>query len=345
MDLIELKTNNKFSGYETGLRKQLDRIKAHSLLYGRICHPIFVWEQTKEVVLGHCLVALAQEHPELQYTIICLPFSDWQEAQVFVVEYQLAQPYLSLWDKLEISLSCNEYWEQKELAKRNQGARNDLHTVTVEKLSSQDVNKIIAGKVGCSPTTVSNFTTIYFNGSKELTEKCKNGLSISAAYDILKGKPKKPKPKQNTGTATLQFEIVSCDIFAECEKNIDIGNKNIKRDNSIAIDQSVIVEKVTKSKIPDGNIWLVFHKKQGVLDIVKKSIDPERGKAYIKINSFIIKPKEDSDDMVILEADHINIGPNEYNRKDESDFEHAGNQAAPALLESSLTNDNQRGTL
>jgi hypothetical protein len=90
---------------------------------------------------------------------------------------------------------------------------------------------------------------------------------------------------------------------------------------SIAIDHSVLVEKVTKSKIPDGNIWLVFHKKQGVLDVVKKSMDSEHGKAYIKLDSYIFKSKEDSDDMVILEADHINSGPNEYNRKDESDFD------------------------
>ena len=320
MNLEDLKTNNKFRLYDKSLQKQLEVIRPNSLLYGRICHPIYVWEQTNEVVLGNCLVAMAKEHPELQYTIIMLPFSDWKEAQTFVIEYQIMQPYLSLWDKLVMTIDCEDYWQLKELAKRNQGTRNDIHTVTVGKLSSNDVNKIIADKIGCSTTTVSNFKAIYSSRKKDLIEKCKDGLSISSVYSMLKENVKKPKPETNPTPAKIEI-VQGFDVFTECERNFDIGKKNINRVNGFVPDPAVCIQKMQKAKIPDGRIWLVFHKDLGVVQVMKKTIDKEKGKITVKVDSFNCQIKESADAMYIMEADHINSGPTIHNGRDESDFD------------------------
>ncbi len=321
----ELKISKNFKEYDIADKKQTEAIKQHCQEHGQIYNPIFVWQETKEVLLGRSLVEIAKDYPELKYVIIDIPLASQQEAKVWIVEYLLPQPCFILWQKLTWSIDFGDYWELKERAKKAKGTRTDLRSDSEERLPPTEVNKIIARKVGCGATLVANFKAIYFSGKKQLIEKCEKGeMSISTAYEVLKGKKKekgksgKP-PKSKTPTETMVTE--DCDIFEECANNIDVGNKNTSKVNRTPPDPNPIIDKIQANEVPEGAFWVVLYRDRGALQVVKKSPTTDKGKIHIKLNAFNCKALESKDGVLIFEADHINGSEEKRNRKDETEFD------------------------
>lgn len=325
LKIDELKISKNFKEYDIADKKQTEAIKQHCLEHSRIFNPIYVRQETKEVLLGRSLVEIAKDHPELKYVIIDIPLANQQEAKIWIVEYLLPQTCFTLWQKLTWSIDFGDYWELKERAKKAKGTRTDLRSDPEGRLPTKEVNKIIASKVGCCPTLVANFKAIYFSGKKHLIEKCEKGeMSISAAYEALKGKKKekgksgKP-PKSKTPTKTIITE--NCDIIEECAKNIDIGNKDFRKDNGTPPDPNPIIDKIQANEVPDGAFWVVLYLDRRVLQVVKKSPTTDKGKIHIKLNAFNCKTLESKNGVLIFEADHINGSEEKRNRKDETEFD------------------------
>lgn len=319
-ELHSFKLNRKFQKYDKYLKLQQLSIEQHSLEHGRIFIPIFIWKETNEIIYGHTIYNIAQKFPELELIIIEIPFKDWQEAEAWVVDHILSQPSVSLWDKLELAVTCEHYWEIKELAKRSQGKRNDLSSAPEDKLPPLEVNRIIADKVSCGVTMVSYFKTIYHSRREEIIEKCREGnLSISTAYENHfapenKGKSKtKPKSKLNP---PFSFEILNNSFF---DGSKDVVSQKIVQSAEKAPDPQPVIDKLVKAKISEGHFWISLDKKTGAIQFFRKIVDEDKGVVQIKVDSFGCILKDTDDDRIIFEASYYGNEP--FKRKDESDFE------------------------
>ena len=120
---------------------------------GEIHSPIIVWQDQNTIVDGHSRLEILRKHPKLSYTVKEIPFADWQEVIVWVVEHHIARKSFTLFQRLEMGLNCEEYWKVKEEAKRKQGKRNDLTSPGDKKLEPIDTDLILAEKVGCGEVT------------------------------------------------------------------------------------------------------------------------------------------------------------------------------------------------
>ena len=318
----ELKVEKMLERLTPASKEELKALETMILADGEIHSPIIVWQGQNIVVDGHSRLAILKKHPKLNYTIKEIPFKDWQEAMVFIVEHHIARKSFTLWQKLEMAIQCETYWEAKAQAKANQGSRSDLKTPGDQKLKKINVNQIIADKVGCGITTVKQFKKVFAEPNEAIHQKCRESdMSIKRAYESLAPKnPPKKKPAPASPAETV-VDMDSFDILQECENNIDVGNKNTSRTNGTPMNSSVIVEKIQQEKVPDGAIWIVLNKEQGQAQLVKKSYDKEKGTIHVKVNTFNFKFLSSDDGVVILEADHINGGTEELLRKDDSEFE------------------------
>jgi hypothetical protein len=217
-------------------------------------------------------MATALKHVGFKYTIIYVPFENWQDPGVWAIEHLIAQPYMNLYEKLELSFSCKGYWLQKEAAKQNQGARTDLPKIALGKSEdSKEVCRIIAEKVGCSVPLVYAFKEIHFSKKEELKKECRTGeKSISAAYKELTGKSSakktKNEPKSQTSSCIAApastapaVSIINSDILHECENNIDVGKKNVHKANGTPPASVPIVDKVAKTRISHPDHGLCSH--------------------------------------------------------------------------------------
>ena len=188
----ELITHNR---YEELIPKTKEEVKALERVIiddGNIYNPIIVWKGKDIIIDGNLRWKIYQSHKkQLPYPPIKeIDFKDWQEALIWSIEHHISRKSLSLWQKLELAMTCENYWIAKVLAQEAKGARTDLRSVTDRKLKSTQVNEIVAKKVGCGRTTVMEFKKVY--DSPNYANKCRNGeMSISAAYaHIIKAEEK-----------------------------------------------------------------------------------------------------------------------------------------------------------
>jgi len=318
----ELNVDKMFERLTPVSKEELAALESMIVADCEIHSPIIVWQGEGIVVDGHSRLAILKKHPKLEHTIKEIPFKDWEEVMVWIVEHHIARKSFTLWQRLEMASNCEAYWQAKAQAKANQGNRSDLKTPGDKKSKNIDVNQIIAAKVGCGRTTVTQFRTVFKEASEAIKQKCREGdMSIKRAYESLA--PKNPQ-KRKTAPASSADTVVDMDgfdILEECENNIDVGKKKTSRSNGTPMDPSMIVEKIQQETVPDGAIWIVLHKGQAQIQIVKKSYDAEKGTIHVKVNSFKFKFLSSDAETLILEADHINGGQEELLRKDDSEFE------------------------
>ena len=309
-----------------------DEYKAAELLAlsdGEIFQPLFVWKGQAILIYGYHHWEILKSHPELKYTVREIEFQDWQEAQVWAIEHYIAQPETRLWHKLVAAIQCESYWLLKEDAKKAHGNRSESPSETEgDSDRSKEVNAIIARKVGCSTTYVYNFKRILSSCKKDIIALCRKGeLTISAAYARL-FLPKKSKVAKPGPQTPMVLDIDGSNIFDDCEKNINIGKKNTTSHNDIPVDPDPIAQQMRTAKIPDGAIWVTLHKKNGQMQVIRKSFDESKGVVLTTVNSYQCKIVSADDDIIILEADHINGGTRELRQKDDSEFENNSRKAS-----------------
>jgi hypothetical protein len=321
MNIEKLKLDKKYKDVFHVTKKELQSIEMLALQDGEIYHPLFVWKDQDILIYGYQYLKAIKAHSEIKYTTREIEFEDWQEAKVWAIEHYIAQPEILLWQKLEAAADCGAYWLLKEDAKDAQGKRTDLSTVTEDKSDeSKEVNAIIARRVGCGPTTVYNFKKVLASNSGDIIKLCRKGkLSISAAYSRLFA-PKKPRRTKVGPSTPMELEIDGIDIFDEAGNNIDIGRKKTDRHNGVPVDPEPIAQQIKMAKVPDGAIWIALHKKDGQMQVIKRSYDEDKGKIIANINAYNCKIIKSDDDLIILEADRINGGTTEISQKDDREF-------------------------
>jgi len=321
MSEIELKykVDEKFERLTPVNKEELAALENAIVADGEIFNPIVVWQGQGIVVDGHSRLQILKKHPKLKYTVKDVPFKDWQEVMVWIVEHHIARRSFSLWQKLEMALNCEEYWAAKAEAKRNQGTRTDLKSPGDKKSQSVDVNQIIADKVGCGKTTVTMFKTVFQQASEAVKQQCREGSkSIKSAYDSLPGKKEK---KLTSKPTQVTVSMDPCDLWEECENNIDVGKKKLLRANGVPMNSEEMVDRMYKAKVADGAVWVVLDKQHEQMLVMKKNVDKQKGVACVKVNSYLIKALSAENGVVVFEADHINGGVTESVRKDDSEFE------------------------
>ncbi len=325
----DLKADAKYKDIFSITQAEYNATELLAINDGEIFQPLFVWKGQSILVYGYHYWEILKAHPELNYTVREVEFQDWQEAKVWAIEHYIAQPETRLWQKLEAAVQCESYWLLKEDAKKAHGNRPESPSLSEGNSDqSKEVNAIIAQKVGCSATYVYNFKKILSSGTTDIIKLCRKGeLSISAAYARL-FLPKKPKIAKPGLQTPIELKIDSRDIFEDCEKNTDIGKKNTNRHNGIPVDPMPIAQQIKAANVPDGAIWVTLHKKDGQMQVVKKTFDEITGIVHMTVNSYQCKVVSADNDIIVIEADHINGGTRELRQKDDSDFENNSRRAS-----------------
>ena len=320
MKLEHIKEDAKYKEVFKADQTELKTIEQLAVQDGEIYFPLIVWKGENILVYGYQYLPIVKAHPEIRYSICEMDFADWQEAQVWAIEHYIAQPEVLLAQKLDIAINCGEYWLLKETAKRSQGKRTDLSSDSEGKLDqSNEVNKIIAAKVGCSLTYVYNYRKILSSGRMDIINLCRSGkLTISAAYAKL-FTPQKPRTKKPVTSAPIELKITDSDIFSACECHADSG-KRTNRIYATPVDPTPVVQKVATTDAPEGCIWIVLHKKQGQMQVVQRNYEKNKGTILAKINAYSCKMIENTDDRIVLEAEHIPASTTETIQKDDRDF-------------------------
>jgi hypothetical protein len=321
-ELSALKVDPKFDRLTPATEEGLRALENAILEDGEVQDPIKVWKDQGIVVDGHSRLAILKKHPDLPYSVRELPFENWEAVQAWIVERHIARKSFNLFQKLEMAITCEDYWKTKAEAKARQGTRNDLLPEDGKKSQAIDIAQVIAEKVGCSRSMVTNFKRVYTESPEGVKNKCRQGdMSITRAYNDLAKKNKKPENKSESHPATPTMVTEDGNIFDECEHDIDVGKKNTVSPNGTPCDVRSLVDEVEQSEIPDGAIWLVLNKEHSQMQVVKKSVDVERGSTHIKVNSFNCRLVSAKDGRIVFEADHINGGVQLSIRKDKTEFE------------------------
>lgn len=326
--LKKIKVEKRFRYLFMVPEEEVKAIEALALTDGEVYSPLFVWKEQGTLIYGYHLLAILKKHSQIKYTVRELELEDWQAAQVWAIEHYIAQPEISLWQKLEASIKCESYWVQKERAKKSQGTRTDLSSPGEDKLESSIVDDIIARKVGCCSTYVYYFRKIQASCNSHIIRQCQQGeMSIKAAYEKVTAEKttKKNKPKNNK---TIKIEINGLDIIAESQKNIKLDGKNVSGATTTPVDPNPIAEKMVAAKVPDGSIWISVDKKAGQLREVKKSFDELKGVIQIDVNAFNFRVVSNDEQEIILEASPIVDGAAVIKRKDDSEFEKMSKKAS-----------------
>lgn len=316
---LQYKVDEKFDRLTPVSKEELTALENAIVADGEIFNPIVVWQGQEIVVDGHSRLQILKKHPKLKYTVKEVVFKDWQEVMIWIVEHHISRRSFTLWQKLEMALNCEEYWAARAEAKKNQGTRTDLKSPGDKKSQSVDVNQIIADKVGCGKTTVTMFKTVFQKASETVKQQCREGSkSIKSAYESLPGK----KEKKHTSKPTqVTVSMDPCDLWEECENNIDVGKKKLLHANGVPMNSEEMVDRMYKAKVADGAVWVVLYKQHEQMLVMKKNVDKQKGVACVKVNAYLIKALCAENGVVIFEADHINGGVAESVRKDDSEFE------------------------
>jgi hypothetical protein len=314
----ELQLDEKFKTVFPYTEDHLKAMEDVATTDGEILHPLVSWNGT--LIFGYPYLEILTRHPDLKHQIKEMAFGTWQDALSWAVEYYISLPEITLPRKLLAAIQCETYWLLKKEAKKAQGNRNNIPSKFEGMSESKEVNTIIAHKAGCSETYVYYFRRVYSSGRKDVIDACLRGeLTIKAAHDKV-FPPTKEKPKNTpVPKAPIQLDLNSVNIL-ESEKNQDVGRKNAKQLKGTLLDPKPITEKFSDAKVPDGSIWIAVNLKENQLQIINKSHDKERGQVHIKVNSFNCRLVDQTQERIILEADHINGGIEEFNSKDDADY-------------------------
>jgi hypothetical protein len=323
-----LKIDKRFKNLVPYTSKEFQAMEQMAVKDGEVYHPLVSWKGQDILVYGYPYLKILKSHPELKFSIREIDFSDWEEAQAWAVEHYISQPEIRLWQKLVVAINCESYWILQEKAREAKGKRNDLRSQSDPKSESAKVNIIIANKIGCCETYVLYFKKIYSSGKTNIISQCHKGeMSIATAYNkLFPPKPKSGKGKGSNGKSEPKDKeprlmvTEKFNVFDETEFGVDVGRKNIAKENGTPLDPAPIVKKMKDEKVPAGSIWVVLHKDKGMMQVVKKSKDEAKGLVHIKVNCYKIFIKSAEDGIAIFEADHINGSPAEYLRKDEEAF-------------------------
>ena len=308
----ELSVDTKFERLTPANDEEFKALEKMIVADGEIHGPIIIWQDQNIVVDGHSRLEILRKHPTLPYTIKEIPFQDWQEVIVWIIEHHIARKSFTLWQKLEMALNCEEYWRAKAEAKGNQGVRSDLLSPGDKKSEPINTNMILAEKVGCGETTVTMFKKVFLKASEEIKQRCKDGdMSIKRAYNNLTGK-KTPKKKTE-----VIIEGESMDILKECEKNQTVAGKG----NINIPDPAPIVKQMTKPKVPDEVMWISINPAEQLMQIFQKTHDSDKGTDHIYINSFSFTTVSTEDAVSILEVQHIGGATEEFAQKDDKEFD------------------------
>lgn len=320
LSIEDLKIDKKFKRLTPETKEQFKALKKLVVSDGEVHGPIIVWKDQNTVVDGHCRVEILKKHPKLKYSIKEIAFGDWQDVMVWIVEHHIARNSFTLWQKLEMAMNCVDYWEAKEEARNNQGARTDLLSPSDKKLEPIDMDKIIAQKVGCSKTYVTMFKKVFNEAKEQTKQRCREGsTSIKNAYESLIAKEAPPKKKKKT-----VIDIETADILSDSVKNQTVGKKS---DIKIP-DPKPIVKKMTTSKTPEGSIWFAINPIDGVMQLFQKTFDQEKGEIHVQVNNYSCKRVSQEDGVTILEACHIDGSTEEVSQKDNIDFDEESKKAS-----------------
>lgn len=329
MKLEDISLDTRYEEIFSITKEEQEAMELLAINDGELFQPLFVWKGQDTLVYGYQYLEILKTHPDIKYMVRQIEFKDWQEAHVWAIEHYIAQPVLLLWQKLEAAIKCESYWLLKEDAKKSHGNRKESPSVCEgDSDGSKEVNAIIAEKVGCSTTYVYNFKKILGSNRMDIIKKCRIGeLSISAAYAKL-FLPKKPRKSKPTANTPVELEFGSGDIFDECEQSIKFGTNKAACFNGVPVDSDPIIQKIKTTEVPDGAIWLTFHKQACQMQVLKKTYDPEKGNIHMEIHSFNCKTVSMDDDIIILEAGYITGGTEIVQQKDETDFDSASRKAS-----------------
>lgn len=186
-------------------------IKIHGLLV-----PIAV-NQNGIILDGHNRYQICQELG-IKPVVIRKEFPSKTAEKLFVIESNLKRRHLTDIEKVELGMQLEPLEAElaKERAQTNFPEKGEQGFQPVSMLQSNDHNHTIprhertadaktARKVGLSPKTYQRGKTVIEKGSDAIKEQVKAGkTSISAAYDQVKGKDKKPRqPKEATDILML----------------------------------------------------------------------------------------------------------------------------------------------
>jgi len=319
-EINEVQVEERYSKLCPYSDEQLKALERQAIADGQILSPMVIWQEENILIYGYPYWEIIRKHPEIEYTLWNRSFSDWQEAHVWAIEHHICQPSLTLWQKLELAIQCESYWEAKEAARHNKGARTDLMTPGVNRLEKVDTTQMLADKVGCGRTTVTQFKSVLADPG--MSQRCRNGeISIKTAYTKLQERDEKKEANRNAENKAQQpVEMVTskCNIFDNCEALCPEQRKY--RIETSPIDPTPIAQDMQHAKVPQGCVWIAFYRQTGALAVLHKSTD-ERGTVRIKMDSFHCRLVSGNSDIAIFQAEHINDGTPEVMGKDESDFE------------------------
>ena len=312
LKIEDLKIEKKFERLTAETKEQLNALEALIVADNEAHSPIVVWEGQNIVVDGHGRVKILQKHPDIKYTIKEIAFEGWLDVIVWIVEHHIARSSFTLWQKLEMAMNCVEYWETKERARKSRGSRSDLRSPGDLKLDSNDVNTIIAEKVGCGRTTVVHFMKVFKEASEKTKQRCREGdMAIKRAYESLTPKKTTPKKKE-----VAVIDIETSDILDESTKNQSIG-----KNSSVKIpDPNPVAVQMNDAQVAEGTMWFVLRQMDGLIQVFKKGYDKEKGKIHIQVNSFNCKTLSKADGVTIFEVQHVDGTGEDISQKDETEF-------------------------
>jgi hypothetical protein len=296
----DLKIDERFERLTPVCDEEMKALENLILSDGEIQTPIVIWQGENIVVDGHSRLNILKNHPDLPYSIKEIPFEDWRAVMAWIVEHHIARKSFTLWQKLEMAYTCVDYWEAKEKAQRNKGARNDLNTPGVHKSKPINTKEILANKVGCGTTTVSQFLKVFKEASESTKQRCREGdMSIKRAHESLQ--TKKAPSKNNQEKPETEIKVEDIDILEECENNQPVT------DNSLVSipNPNPIAQQMQKEDVPDETMWIALDIVENTMQIFMKKLDSDKNIENIHVNSFSFKRIAPINNKQMLEVQRI----------------------------------------
>lgn len=177
-------------GYSAEEKEALE-IRAKEV--GHIEETLIGWEETHTLIWGYTLLEIAEKN-NLPYGIDWKSFATKQDALAEAVDRKMTSPIITRFEKIEDAKLFGEYWQEKLdrqhpvcvlATKRNKGAL--------------DVLGIVGVKAGASRSTVNKVNRILDSKDEALITQCRKGeISISAAFDLIKGTDEPEHDNQNS---------------------------------------------------------------------------------------------------------------------------------------------------
>jgi len=193
--MIKLKINEKFKALMPKLSADEYSQLEKNIIQNGCLDKIKTWYGF--IVDGHNRYSICTKHKiEFDTEEIFEGYpADENEVEEWIIMNQFGRRNLNLFQKSELVIKLKDVY--RELAKKNQGKRNDLLQNSAESFTPVDTRQKLADKARVSHTTISTVEEIIKNASAEIIAGCRRGeISIHEASKSYKKKePDKPKPK------------------------------------------------------------------------------------------------------------------------------------------------------